>query len=91
MVVGSGVWKVGLSGLVELYISLSLSKVHGKLTDPFQNALNQINVPCIFSKSSFLSNQSHPSPYHSDKCFLSIYLNHHLLDYHLLEGADGGI
>jgi hypothetical protein len=91
MVIGSEVLIVGLSGLVELYISVSLSKAHGKVTDPFQNALNHTTVPCISSRSSFPSNQSHLSPYHSDKCFPSIYLNHRLLDYHLLEGVDGGI
>jgi hypothetical protein len=91
MVIGSEVLIVGLSGLVELYISVSLSKVHGKVTDPFQNALNHITVPCISSRSSFPSNQFRPSPDHSDKYFPSIYLNHRLLDYHLLEGVDGGI
>jgi hypothetical protein len=91
MVIGFEVWRAGLSGLVELYISLSLCKVRGKLTDPFQNALNHTTVPCIFSRSSFPSNQFRPSPDHSDNYFPSIYLNHRLLDYHLLEGVDGGI
>jgi hypothetical protein len=91
MVIGFEVLIVGLSGLVELCISLSLSKVHGKVTDPFQNAPNHTTVPCISSRSSFPSNQFRPSPDHSDRCSPSIYLNHHLLDYHLLEGVDGGI
>jgi len=91
MVIGFEVLIVGLSGLVELHVSLSWSKAHRKVTDPFQNALNHIIVPCIFARSFVLSDQFRPSPYHSDKCFPSIYLNHHLLGYHLLEGVDGGI
>lgn len=60
-------------------------------TNPFPNARGHINALYTSSKSFVLSNQSHPSPYRSDRYYLSIYSDRLRSDCYLLGGVDGGI
>lgn len=65
--------------------------IRKEIAYPFRNVPDHITFPYTSSESCVPLNQFHPSLYHSDKCFPSIYSDHHLFDYRLLAVVDGGI